>query len=299
VAVIAVPVVFGYLGLRGGLTLWWAHRRGKGNEFWLKEKRWLTPVIVLNLALALLFAYGRLWESSWVERVEVQIGANIRSRIRIVHLSDLHLEGWGQRESLAIELTNGAEPDLVLLTGDYISKGSGDAYVADLRRFLSKLQSKAGVFAVPGNWDTNAPKWFEGTGVTLLGGKTALVDANGVKVAIAGEWFDMAPPLKDTAADLTVYLQHSPDFLEEAAKAGYDLYLAGHTHGGQVRIPGFGAVVTLSRHCKKYESGLFREGATYLYVNRGLGLEGGWAPRVRLFCRPEVTVIDVVPGSHK
>lgn len=62
-----------------------------------------------------------------------------------------------------------------------------------------------------------------------------------------------------------------------------------------MRIPGYGAVITLSRYGKRYEAGLFSEGGTYLYVNRGLGLEGGWMPRVRLFCRPEVTVIDLMP----
>jgi uncharacterized protein len=155
-----------------------------------------------------------------------------------------------------------------------------------------------GIFAAPGNWDHNAAKWFDGTGVTFLAGKSAKVEVRGVSLSIVGEWFGMAPPPEDPLADFSIYLQHSPDFLRETSKAGYDLYLAGHTHGGQVRIPGFGAVVTLSRFWKKYESGLFREGPTHLYVSRGLGLEGGWAPRIRLFCRPEVTVIDVLPESQ-
>ena len=92
---------------------------------------------------------------------------------------------------------------------------------------------------------------------------------------------------------VNILLQHSPDFLEEAAEAGYDIYLAGHTHGGQVRIPFYGAVITMSRFGKRYEAGLYSMRDTRMYVNRGLGLEGGWAPRIRLFCRPEVTVLNL------
>lgn len=97
------------------------------------------------------------------------------------------------------------------------------------------------------------------------------------------------------AAAPTVFLHHTPDLIEEVAGPSVDLYLAGHTHGGQMRLPFYGALVTLSKFGKKYEAGLYRVDATTIYVNRGVGLEGGAAPRVRLLCRPEVAVIDLVP----
>jgi predicted MPP superfamily phosphohydrolase len=65
-----------------------------------------------------------------------------------------------------------------------------------------------------------------------------------------------------------------------------------------VALPAYGALVTLSKFGKKYESGLHREGATWLYVTRGLGMEGGPAPRVRFFARPEITVIELAPPSR-
>ena len=74
-----------------------------------------------------------------------------------------------------------------------------------------------------------------------------------------------------------------------------DLYLCGHTHGGQVALPLYGALITLSKFGKKYESGMYESNGTILYVNRGLGLEPKPAPQVRFFARPEITVFDIVP----
>ena len=76
--------------------------------------------------------------------------------------------------------------------------------------------------------------------------------------------------------------------------AGVDLQLSGHTHGGQVRLPLYGALLTLSAMGKRFEAGLYRLGEMALYVNRGLGMEGGAAPRVRFLCRPEITVFDLL-----
>jgi predicted MPP superfamily phosphohydrolase len=93
-------------------------------------------------------------------------------------------------------------------------------------------------------------------------------------------------------------LFHTPDQIEVAAQSGIDLYLAGHTHGGQVRIPIYGAVITASVYYKKYEAGLYQVGNTTLYVSRGIGMEGDIAPRVRFLAPPEVVVIDLVPGAN-
>jgi hypothetical protein len=84
--------------------------------------------------------------------------------------------------------------------------------------------------------------------------------------------------------------------MPEAAALGVDLYLAGHTHGGQWRLPGFGAILTSSRYWKRYEAGLYCQGKTHMYVSRGLGLEGFGAPRARFFCPPEV--VNVAFGGQ-
>jgi hypothetical protein len=92
-----------------------------------------------------------------------------------------------------------------------------------------------------------------------------------------------------------VLLYHAPDPILEMADAGVDVVLSGHTHGGQVRLPFYGALITLARHGKRFDMGLYRVKETWLYVSRGLGMEGGLAPRVRFLARPEITVIDLVP----
>src|SRR4029450_10657434 len=109
------------------------------------------------------------------------------------------------------------------------------------------------------------------------------------------------PGLKEQALgkvkpeELSIFLYHYPSAVLEAAEKGVDLLCVGHTHGGQVSLPFYGAVITLSKLGKQYESGLYRYENTWLYVNRGIGMEGGSAPRIRFCPRPEITVIDLFP----
>ena len=91
----------------------------------------------------------------------------------------------------------------------------------------------------------------------------------------------------------TVLLYHTPDLIEVAAAEGVDLYLAGHTHGGQIRLPWYGALVTASRYGKRFEAGYYQVGPTQLYVSRGLGFEGLGAPRARFLCPPEIVELEV------
>jgi hypothetical protein len=86
-----------------------------------------------------------------------------------------------------------------------------------------------------------------------------------------------------------------PDLLPEAAALGIDLVLSGHTHGGQWRLPGFGALLTNSRYGKRYEAGHYVQAGTHLYVSRGLGMEGFGTPRARFFCPPEVVALTLLP----
>jgi predicted MPP superfamily phosphohydrolase len=91
----------------------------------------------------------------------------------------------------------------------------------------------------------------------------------------------------------TLLLYHSPDLIEEAARQQIDLYLAGHTHGGQIRLPFYGALFTRSEHGRQYVSGLFERDGTTAYVSRGLGLEGSAMPRARFLCRPEIVSFEL------
>jgi predicted MPP superfamily phosphohydrolase len=174
---------------------------------------------------------------------------------------------------------------------------------------MHALTRTAPVFAVKGNWDVwyfRELERFDGTAVRALDGDSAVVDAGGTKVRVAGLAFDHEEGL-DAAlggaapGELTVLLYHTPELIPDldGRAAPPDLYLCGHTHGGQVRLPFYGAVITLSRMGKAFEAGLYAlSGGTRVYVNRGLGMEGGPAPRVRFLCRPEITVLEIVPAAR-
>jgi predicted MPP superfamily phosphohydrolase len=94
-----------------------------------------------------------------------------------------------------------------------------------------------------------------------------------------------------------ILLYHAPDLMLEASQLEVDLYLCGHTHGGQVRLPGYGAILTSSQLGKRYEMGLYRSGRTHMYVSRGVGLEGLSAPRIRFLAPPEITLVTI-QGSN-
>jgi predicted MPP superfamily phosphohydrolase len=170
---------------------------------------------------------------------------------------------------------------------------------------MSRLARIAPTLAVRGNWGvwySGGLDLFGGTGVRELKGEAVRVNVRSTPVWVAGVPADSANLIPSALSavpknHLSILLDHYPDDIEEAAKAGTDLYLAGHTHGGQVALPWYGALITLSKFGKRFEAGLYRVGDSWLYVNRGIGMEGGRLPRVRFCARPEITVIEVGPAG--
>jgi len=114
------------------------------------------------------------------------------------------------------------------------------------------------------------------------------IDHGGNDRAVLSKLMQKAPP-----GAYSLLLYHSPDLIEAAAENGVNLYLAGHTHGGQIRLPFIGALITLSTYGRKYASGRHTLGPTTLYTSRGLGMEGLHLPRARLLCPPEMVVIEL------
>ncbi|MFL6227904.1 MAG: metallophosphoesterase [Pyrinomonadaceae bacterium] len=222
--------------------------------------------------------------------------------VRVVHISDLHSDPKPRLEGRLPDVIAAEHPDLIVFTGDSINSPAG---LPVFRDCLTRLARVAPTFVVKGNWDAwywSGQQLFEGTGARELKDEAVRFDAAGTPIWIAGvpvgderqlgSTLDTVPP-----GAFTIFLYHYPDLIDEVAARKVDLYCAGHTHGGQVALPFYGALVTLSKFGKKYEAGLYHVGETWLYVNRGVGMEGGSAPRVRFWARPEVTVIDIVPMS--
>lgn len=221
--------------------------------------------------------------------------------VRIVHVSDLHCDRKARLAPSLPDAIAPLRPDVIVFTGDAANCLEG---LEHFRQCMRRLAALAPTYAVRGNWDLgrgrDAWRLFEATGVVELNDEAADVKVRGTPIRLVGAPFG-APvhagrALAEVPPDVyTVVLYHTPDLIYEVASRKADLYLAGHTHGGQVALPVYGALITLSRYGKRFEAGLFRVDQTHLYVNRGIGMEGGWAPRVRFCARPEITVLDIRP----
>ena len=231
--------------------------------------------------------------------------------IRILHIGDIHLERLGIREARLLEVADEAQPDLILLTGDYVNLSNNidpETHQA-VRRLLGQLHARYGVFAVLGTPPVDLPavmpQVFAGLPARLLRDEAVVVTlSRGRQLTLLGlDCHHYIPGDTATldrvlagAADAgpRVLLYHSPELMPAAVERGIDLYLCGHTHGGQVRLPLIGPLLTASQLGRRYVMGHYQEGRTHLYVTRGVGFEGLAAPRVRLFCPPEVGLVEVV-----
>jgi predicted MPP superfamily phosphohydrolase len=220
--------------------------------------------------------------------------------LRVVHLSDIHHSPFTSREQVerAVELANSLQPDVVALTGDYISHER--EYVAPCAEMLGRLRARAGVYAVLGNHDN----WVDAALVTDL------FRAEGIKVLVnegmrfehrgASFWMagvndtmvgleDLPLALAGSRSDeMKLLLAHNPIILRRAARAGVDLVLAGHTHGGQVTWRSERSASGRVR--RRILRGLGRRGETQIYVTRGVGTV---VLPVRYGCRPEVTLLQL------
>lgn len=275
----------------------------------------LIVVVLLQLLIWMLMAYGTLVEPFRLQVTYLEIPSaksanpNSGKALRIVQLSDIHVERLTPRERALPGRVADLAPDLIVLTGDFLSTSYNDDPVAmaELGTLLEQLQAPAGIYAILGTVEVDFPEvlrpLLKDLGVVVLEDRAVEVQVGGQRLWLMGlvctrdlavdgktlrGLLDQAPP--DAS---TVLLYHTPDLMPRAAELGVDLYLAGHTHGGQWRVPGFGAILTSSVYGKRYEAGHYREGNTHLYVSRGLGMEGFGAPRARFFCPPEVVAITL------
>ena len=278
----------------------------------------LIAVDLVQVTLSLLAAYGMLVEPFRLQVTQVNVATpkilNPGVPIRIVHLSDLHVERETRRERALPGLIAGLDPDLVLLTGDFLSTtyNNDPQALADLKSLLAQVDAPGGVFAVWGTPEVDLPDFLRAALVEL---GIVILEDEAVEVRIGDRhlWLvglSCASDLNAGAALLrqllsaapsgapAILLHHTPDMMPAASVLGVDLVLSGHTHGGQWRLPVFGAIVTASRFWKRYEAGHYVERNTHLYVSRGLGLEGFGMPRARFFCPPELVLITL-SGSEK
>jgi predicted MPP superfamily phosphohydrolase len=216
--------------------------------------------------------------------------------LSIAHLSDLHFCGnvaLPYFESV-VEKANELQSDLVAITGDILEKESCFPWLAVT---LGRLKAPYGVYFVLGNHDKllrdveSLRRQLVELGLVDLGRAAKSIHIRGQDVLLSGNelpWFGPPPslPSHDKFA-LHVLLSHSPDQLPWAREYGFDLMLAGHTHGGQIRLPLIGPIVCPSLYGVKYASGVFNEPPTVMQVSRGISGEDS----LRINCPPELTKV--------
>ncbi len=227
---------------------------------------------------------------------------------RIVHISDLHVGTWLKPHRLdqVVERINAQAPDLVAITGDFITHHP-EAYAPAIISALGKLISRDGVAVVLGNHDhwtdpVIVREMITSSGAIDLSNRIYSLDRNGQRLHIAGldcsylghdrleAVLDVLPP-----GESSILLVHEPDYANRSAATGrFGLQLSGHSHGGQVCFPGIGPVF-LPRYGRLYPSGLYHINDMLLYSNRGLGTA---EVQVRIGCPPEIAVITLSAPSQ-
>lgn len=291
------------------LLLLWPWRRSLARN---GAKAALAMMGLFNAALSLCAIDGLYIEPFRLTTTKVTVDgpAFLPDRpLRIVQLSDLHIERTTRRERDVLAEIAVLEPDIIVLTGDYLNLSylSDPATWADTRDFLAQLHAPYGIYAVTDRYADPVSAMrviFDGQPIIVLYDETVCLPFDGAELCLIGIQSHRNARERDRAVleslvaqtppeAYKLLLYHTPDLAEAAPANGIDLYLAGHTHGGQIRLPFYGAIVTFAAHGKKYEMGRYTLGKTTLYVSRGLGMEGSGAPRARFLCPPEIVVIDI------
>jgi predicted MPP superfamily phosphohydrolase len=289
----------------------------------LTRQPWSVPT-----AMAAVTALA--WYGTWIEPFQIEVSCREMRMpgwapgtppVRLLHLGDLHLERAGVREERLQALIDQLAPDLICFSGDLLNLSyNADAQsIDDARRVISRWSAPYGVYAVSGSPLVDLPE----TATRILGNlesirwlqdETVTLDLGGHALNVVGLTCSH-DPVRDSArltaalataqdGTPTLLVYHTPDLAPEAAAAGIDLQLSGHTHGGQIRLPIYGALVTSSIYRKRFEAGEYHlahpddQGVTTLYVSRGIGTEGGIAPRARFLCPPEIVLWTLSGGEE-
>jgi predicted MPP superfamily phosphohydrolase len=228
----------------------------------------------------------------------------------IAVLSDFHYDPYFSLHPLgaAVGMVNNLRPDLIALGGDFVSMSllskdekKAASHAEPCARLLAKMNAPHGLWAVMGNHDyftdpQHVTHALEAQGIAVLANRSVALGREGARFWLAGvndvlsETADLKATIRDIPQnEATVLLAHEPDYADFAAHYPVDLQLSGHSHGGQVRIPGLPPLY-LPDLAKKYYLGLYQIGSLTLYTNAGLGTI---SVPVRLNCPPEITLLTI------
>ena len=220
---------------------------------------------------------------------------------RILHLADLHIDGLDGLAEVAAQHAASLEVDLCVMTGDYRFRTDGpcDAIYPRMKTILSAVRARHGIVGILGNHDSlEIALELEKLGVRMLINEAMEVGREGRSIWLAGvddphdyRSHDIPRALREVPPEeFTILLAHSPELFREAAAAGVNLYICGHTHAGQIRVPWLGAPLLNVACPRAYTQDRWRHGDMHGYTSAGLGCS--MLP-VRFNCAPEIAIIEI------
>ena len=277
-----------------------------------KKRPWRKALGAFAGAAAVFGAYGFWYEPSSLRAVEHRIALPQQNAIpddplRIAVISDLHggapYIGEAKIDAV-VAFANDAKPDLILLTGDYVTKGVLGGWnmpIETIVTHLKALHAPLGVYAVLGNhdrWEDAAriAKAFEEAGIPVLDDRNTILKSDGQPIHLAGISdyrtgpHDVDAALAGVPKDAhAICFTHSPDAFP-VLPGTCALTIAGHTHGGQVWLPLLGRIIVPSHYGQRYAVGLIQEDGKYLFVSTGIGTS---ILPVRFMVPPEVSILEI------
>ena len=222
----------------------------------------------------------------------------------ILQLSDPHFGALPGTTERMLQLVSGVQPDLVVLTGDYRNEDykNYEYVLPPLQELIAALPSRHGIWAILGNNDCAAMvEPMEHLGIKVLINETGAIEQGGDSLYITGvddvhAFHTEAAPraMKNAPQGFKIALVHSPELADTAAACGYHLYLTGHTHGGQVALPGGTPIISNLKRFRRYASGLWRHGGMVGYTSSCVGIS---VVPLRFNTRGEVALITLRYGA--
>ena len=276
-----------------------------------RDCRWFACVLAAcTITGEACYVWARRVEPFRLEVTEHRITSKrltgLAKPIRIAVVADLQTDAITDYEIGVFDRLVAAEPDLVLYAGDYLQIG-GEDFARELPKLqaqVRRLRPRLGSYAVDGDVDLRGAKEvFAGTDVQVLA--DASVALPGVPIDVHGmtrmrsraPFVDAAGVRRLRGERYAILLGHAPDFMLAVVRDGLAadaLMVAGHTHGGQIQLPWFGPLLTLSSVPRWLAAGgVFRRGDSWLVCSRGIGMERGHAPRIRFLCRPQIILLEL------
>lgn len=285
-----------------------------------------TVLLVLFVCFFIILLWVMIWDSNrFVVRKYEFFSKKLKKDCRIIFLSDLHNKEYGVENERLLQAIEEQKPDLILIGGDMISAKPGASFQKGAQ-FIIKCAEKYPVYYALGNheyrariypdvYDTMYPDYMEslkGRHITFLDNESCTLEQFGVRLtglSIDRKYYKrfMKRKLKEgylqetvgkaDASFFQILSAHNPDYFPDYAAWAPELVLAGHVHGGVVRIPGIGGVLSPAMKLfPHYDGGLYKEAESSMVISRGLGMH---TIPIRLFNPGELVVIDLHPQSDK